>query len=1197
MKQFKNLILAGALVVGLAGFAVSCNKYGDDIEEIRNELASLRTGQVATVESQLASLQGTVSSLTSAKDALQSTVSGLESQLNALKNSAASAEDVAAVEAQIAALEADIAALKAADAALEAKIAEINKTLETFVTLDDLDATLASYATVKEVAEAVAEVQAALDKYVKSNDETVAAEVAKLEAAIAKAQEEAVAAAGKAFEAAFQTSFDAAVTAAGLVDATKLNAEIEAYDAKIKAYIAAAIENGGKVDEEIGGQISEAITDLKKFVANRLTSVTLIPETYVDGIETIMINTMEYPSKKVVPGAKNAQGLIETETIDYERNEKNAIIYYNFGLGNTDVRYHVSPSKLMQADIEAPTFVYESAVATRAAIKDELLVINGYKVENGELIVSVKGSDISLPYASGTRYSYMPSYLYVDGVEYYYDYGQKCYVDEEGNPSNVMPNYVTSNRISEDIVTAALRVPIAEKNLAEGESDAVVYSDYARLVQSATSLHIAALIDHYSKGKETDGKYMDFVKEGNSVWGDYYYAFASSFSSAKNWGSSNELLYNEEYDLLEMVTGCNQTDRKEITKEELAKYGVEFRFAIPEVYYSLGNNNTNEQAFAKIEGTKIIATLPDGTTKNAAATNRTPIVRVELVDTNNDKIIDIRYFKIQWVDKKVTTDPIDPFEFEFNYVLNCNNFSGEINWSDFNTKILAKIGENGMSYSDFQNSYDIWNGKVQLEGDKEDEFSGIYTTDSSAPNFDVMFKPDWSSDVHTAAVTWKVTPGALGTVIDPISHELVVKSKSVTVIIPGRNNRADIVLKLKVNISLPTLATMNGYNSTFWEDNALGSLARVFPVQYNTPGAAATAIYNHDFHRLFADNQVLKGMFPCGTWDIQFAHNQTAVGSYLYQATDGSFKVDSYVYGGAMTDPWMNTGSEGYLLKASTVGVPGAPSLFPGSNAKFGTAAQFVFNGMGSRWYAAESKPLKNNQPEQAATHKSIESNIKLQVTESEQGISILSPITEKDGKVVFVNGKDKKYTINVWAALNEYNPYLVSSFEVRFAAPLYLKPLALNNFTDQIISGSVVSFKDKLEVYDFAKYLVVGKGSTTDELKKYTAQLQDYYQVEGVVLSEDNAAIMTNLKKDANGSYVAVKGMNPDEATVSVADYFGVGAIAIDATKQEITFKNVAGNKVESEVELYFPVSIKHKWGILTDWVTIKVQANTINK
>ena len=54
-KKFKNLFLAGALVLGLAGVAVSCTDYDDDINKLQTDTSAL-VGQVNT-------LQGTVSEL------------------------------------------------------------------------------------------------------------------------------------------------------------------------------------------------------------------------------------------------------------------------------------------------------------------------------------------------------------------------------------------------------------------------------------------------------------------------------------------------------------------------------------------------------------------------------------------------------------------------------------------------------------------------------------------------------------------------------------------------------------------------------------------------------------------------------------------------------------------------------------------------------------------------------------------------------------------------------------------------------------------------------------------------------------------------------------------------------------------------------------------------------------------------------
>lgn len=1152
MKQFKNLILAGALAVGLAGFAVSCNKYGDDIEEIRNELASLRTGQVATVESQLASLQGTVSGLTTAKDALQSTVSGLESQLNALKNSAASAEDVAAVEAQIAALEADIAALKAADAALEAKIAEINKTLETFVTLDDLDATLASYATVKEVAEAVAEVQAALDKYVKSNDETVAAEVAKLEAAIAKAQEEAVAAAGKAFEAAFQTSFDAAAAAANLVDASALKAEVDAYDAKIKAYIAAAIlDNGGNVNEEIGAQISEAIANLQKLLSGRLTSVVLIPELYVNGIEAIGLKSFGYTEKTVTSTDKKE----EWETVVDKTT--GVATQYSAGAFPTEVRYHVSPAHLTAADIEAPEFVYESA-ETRVAVKENLLNVIDWTVEGGELVMTVNK-------ASGAR---------------------------------------ISNNTYGKINTAAVRVPIAEKNLVEGEANAIVYSDYARLYETTVTPQIAALIDHsYGGRKEKDGIFECTIfdeKTGLPIRNNDYHFFGSysNLQSNSNWYASNEIVYNESYDLMKMVTGCyhdyltiDNTSYyigKEITKEELAELGFEFRFAIPTLPNISGENGTDQQVFAKLDGSIISSKLPNGVTNNKAAVGKTPIVRVELVDTNTDKIVDVRYFMIEWVEKSLTSASYDK---TFDYTLRCGGFVGEINWEEVVNEILANVGEDGISYDEFLSYYRYHDAKLDAsEDNREHNGSGfVYEPQDTYTNEFTFVTDWWSQHQHSAAFVWTLTDEQIGQVMD-INGNLLVKSKHLKVTIPANSGSSEIVLNLTVNIKLPVLPAFNGTQSTFWEKP--GEVANIYPVIYNSPTASEYVRYEYDFDRLFADNQIVKNMLPCGKWDLQFAPTQDVLGSfagvnYTYQSTiNPTGNISTAV----------STPNNGYMLTAVKAGglslLPaGVAAAFEFANFagyNYGTAAYDGRAITDGAWYSAEKAPLKDGVAEKAATHKSVKADITLNVIEtnettgSDWGKSILTMSNER-GKYV----DDKLFAVNVWAAVNDYNPYLVKTFNIRFIAPFYVNTKAAGKFTDMVVSGSEVKVSDLLTMTDFNGY-TVGKTNGTTEKAKYATALWHYYNVEEPVWNLDQA--MTNLKK-VGDNYEADVEMDAKDAKISAATRFGEGALALSADGTKVIFKNVSGVPIESNVQIFIPVTVTHKWGTFTQYISVTLQ------
>ena len=103
-----------------------------------------------------------------------------------------------------------------------------------------------------------------------------------------------------------------------------------------------------------------------------------------------------------------------------------------------------------------------------------------------------------------------------------------------------------------------------------------------------------------------------------------------------------------------MVTGCyiDNDEAKEITKETLKAAGLEFRFALPTKPYTVGDNDTDQQKFASVANTDgawtLTSKLPDGTTNNQAAIDKTPIVRVELVDVNNkNAVVDVRYFKVQ----------------------------------------------------------------------------------------------------------------------------------------------------------------------------------------------------------------------------------------------------------------------------------------------------------------------------------------------------------------------------------------------------------------------------------------------------------------------------------------------------------------------------------------------------------------------
>lgn len=213
--------------------------------------------------------------------------------------------------------------------------------------------------------------------------------------AINAAKDAAIAAAGDACKDAFQTSFNAAVASANLVNETKLTQAINDYDTKIKQYLQDAItKEDGFINKAIAEAVSDAVADLQAMISGRLTSVLLIPDLYVNGIETIELKSLSYEAWKVTSTASTetvAQGTTTSTT----------------AASATSVRYNVSPSVVTKEDIKDPSFVFEKAeVRTRAAVSEQLLNVASWDIAGGVLTVDVKktaGTALTLDANTSTR--------------------------------------------------------------------------------------------------------------------------------------------------------------------------------------------------------------------------------------------------------------------------------------------------------------------------------------------------------------------------------------------------------------------------------------------------------------------------------------------------------------------------------------------------------------------------------------------------------------------------------------------------------------------------------------------------------------------------------------------------------------------------------------------------------------------------
>ena len=205
--------------------------------------------------------------------------------------------------------------------------------------------------------------------------------------------------------------------------------------------------------------------------------------------------------------------------------------------------------------------------------------------------------------------------------------------------------------------TAALKIPIAEKNLVEGEQSAAVY---LRVFKDRRSCHRPSYsIPLRPHRDQESGEYECNIRDNHGdIVGENHLHFYDSFKEATEARlPAKRAFYGEELDLYDMVQAVccmdfNYEDpndeyenywSKEITREELEALGFEFRFSVPKVKYLLGDEKTNQQEFGQIvDGHYLQSLVPGGATNNRTAVGRMPVVRAEIIDTNNDNAIVMR---------------------------------------------------------------------------------------------------------------------------------------------------------------------------------------------------------------------------------------------------------------------------------------------------------------------------------------------------------------------------------------------------------------------------------------------------------------------------------------------------------------------------------------------------------------------------
>ncbi len=1076
--------------------------------------------------------------------------------------------------------------------------AEIKKTLEDYYTVAKVDSKIADVnATINNKAtELLAKIGEVSDAVKQTNED--------LKTAIANTKT-AYEAAIAASEGKTQTAYNEAIAASEAKTKT-------AYDEAIKTAVAAAVENAvsqakaldvtkeeiEKIAQTAADKVSTSLGDnmntLNLFVNKMLTSVTLIPQLYLNGIEAIQFKSVYYipqikDYKNISPltyadavgtdgtttWAANQTITLITEgstpiwatwkawntdhqlvnTLDAKKNP----VTIRIDNGETEAYYRLSPTQVKQEDIDVDNILFTCTTAATETRAATLKVNNPVKptfkkLESGVMTVSLSKTTTNSLYYNG----------------------------EDNGKTDVIASLMVPRKAN------------AEKKIEYAE----IYSEFNLIDEALIYPRIAAL-NKTKAGYVYDDADHDKAPQ-NALPMKYHFIDSLHIYRSqvdKNIYVKEEIQYDKPFDLLQLVTGCYETfnpstligdgSHAEITKAELAKYGIAFRFYVPSKEYGddgLTNYNfTNQQVFAKIENNHIIsATLPSGKSAlgNRAIIGKEPIVRVEMVDTVRNNLIDMAYFKVKFVDTTPAKPAID-VEMSGEQTLSCGTNSMIIKWDKFIEEVYAKMEGTygtGLSWKEFCAVYpaaDVVRGKNKFVVATGGTGSATWAREGTIGGGSGLVNIYWlSGNASTESPTadanelwWSLGAADIKTIL-PAREKTY--STTVTFVSNRPTDYGNINLKLNFKIKMPDAPALT-YYSNYWYDQYNSHY--VLPVQYNTKAyydqligktadnaqynpaninpantytdeqanAGAYCVYNNNLFNAFTFNQDKTSPYyntpipsiagyGCATWDFQFRLAQP----------DAGVNAHPQYWTATATEPLTTTGIAGtytigtdYLPNLSVKNVNGAAF---GAYNLLTEESKAYSDAIWMNWYDDEKTTNGGKDP---GTVTSKDGSWAWNNTDggsrpylfadhyNKNNQLLINPITSNGIGEAPTFSNSKKVTMGMFLAWNSWNIELIKTYTICLVAPIDINASLKGYFEEGLVSGSFVNCAGAFTMVDFRGYEVRENAHTAAELTKlgskaefykYCDRLYDYYECQTPVF--DLTKIKYGMKYE-NGNVV----------------------------------------------------------------------------
>lgn len=736
--------------------------HSDDVKNINSAIDALRK-DVTTLQEKAAAVEALIPTLATKKDLEEvsnktaEAIAEINKTIGALQGNLETAQKaIAALEGRVSTLEGDVAGLKTAvekaqkaadDAQTAADKAQSDATLA-LGNIESLKKALGKYAE-----EGALESKIALLEKMDSTLQADKFDTEKFGTFFAKELKDVIGA--YAEKGALQAKLDA-------LDGKDedLQDQINKLDAKVEQYNTALNDRITKLDEKVeqyNTELNARIDAVLGIIADRLSSIALVPQYYYDGVPAILFETIAYN-----PLADDNEN--EEAVAPKYRGDQNSWLvnqFKNYTSAESVAQFRLNP-RTVGVDCADFSLVGDKAdyVFTRAAAP--------------AAPVSIVGTPTCDPKTGYATFKVKKN--------------EKINTDKNDNKNL-------------DIV--ALKA-VLKKGLTDAEKKAdakpEVYSEFVHVNEIAYTADQLAISDkdalaQYAKDKKTAHEY------------------AKTFEAAAAQDPVYEMPYNSKYfDLKALVATCINTNITtpglEATQDhanlDLVKYGLTYKFSVAQTDYVIPSyeTKTNQQTVIECVDAKnglYKVKAANNAEFNKEAIGRTPIVRVDLM--HNGNIVTRAFIKLVITVTKAPDLPVPtPAK---NIVLSCPQTKVDfvVSEEDMRREVYRVLN---ISHEEFWNTYDL--------GDRNVTINGKYAT---------FTKPELLSGVGvdgtaTKKVVWNFTHGEVGKIEGgkTVVGTLVLVNKLASSPLPKH-----VVFTFTANFTLPAVAIDVTRNEIFWKDN------------------------------------------------------------------------------------------------------------------------------------------------------------------------------------------------------------------------------------------------------------------------------------------------------------------------------------------------------------------------------------------